>query len=209
MKTFNLEHVSVSYTYRRFICVAEKNYFCHFISNDLLDFDGKLFQTSPPPLLLFPLHQFPVSSYLTVFCTWTWPLCSYFTLAHDIRSCLLQGEASSGFLKVDSVVCSQNGLNALHLASKEGHVNVVTELLKRGANVNAATKVRESTRLLTHAESRSAAERSCKKTLFTSRFHQHDCLCKTKQNANQYKKKFHQKKSHWEIYEWFLRWKLM
>lgn len=35
---------------------------------------------------------------------------------------------------------SQNGLNALHLASKEGHVNVVRELLQRGANVDAATK---------------------------------------------------------------------
>ncbi len=34
----------------------------------------------------------------------------------------------------------QNGLNALHLASKEGHVDVVTELLKRGAAVDAATK---------------------------------------------------------------------
>ena len=37
----------------------------------------------------------------------------------------------------------QNGLNALHLAAKEGHVNVVTELLKRGANIEAATKVRK------------------------------------------------------------------
>ncbi len=37
----------------------------------------------------------------------------------------------------------QNGLNALHLASKEGHVNIVTELLRRGANVEAATKVRQ------------------------------------------------------------------
>nr|CAD7397595.1 unnamed protein product [Timema poppensis] len=34
----------------------------------------------------------------------------------------------------------QNGLNALHLASKDGHVHVVTELLKRGAVVDAATK---------------------------------------------------------------------
>ena len=34
----------------------------------------------------------------------------------------------------------QNGLNALHLASKEGHVEVVSELLKRGAAVDAATK---------------------------------------------------------------------
>lgn len=39
-------------------------------------------------------------------------------------------------------VCSQNGLNALHLASKEGHVEVVAELLKLGAAVDAATKVR-------------------------------------------------------------------
>ncbi|XP_056019553.1 ankyrin-2-like isoform X16 [Ostrea edulis] len=33
-----------------------------------------------------------------------------------------------------------NGLNALHLASKEGHIDIVQELLKRGANVEAATK---------------------------------------------------------------------
>lgn len=38
-------------------------------------------------------------------------------------------------------VLFQNGLNALHLASKEGHINIVTELLKRGASVEAATKV--------------------------------------------------------------------
>lgn len=36
----------------------------------------------------------------------------------------------------------QNGLNALHLASKEGHVEVVAELIKLGASVDAATKVR-------------------------------------------------------------------
>lgn len=34
----------------------------------------------------------------------------------------------------------QNGLNALHLASKDGHLEIVKELLKRGANVNSATK---------------------------------------------------------------------
>lgn len=37
-------------------------------------------------------------------------------------------------------VSLQNGLNALHLASKDGHVEIVTELLKRGAKVDAATK---------------------------------------------------------------------
>lgn len=37
---------------------------------------------------------------------------------------------------------AQNGLNALHLASKEGHVEVVAELLKLEATVDAATKVR-------------------------------------------------------------------
>ncbi|XP_059374757.1 ankyrin-3-like isoform X4 [Carassius carassius] len=41
---------------------------------------------------------------------------------------------------VDINICNQNGLNALHLASKEGHVAVVAELLKLGANVDAATK---------------------------------------------------------------------
>lgn len=38
------------------------------------------------------------------------------------------------------VICLQNGLNALHLASKDGHLEIVKELLKRGANVNSATK---------------------------------------------------------------------
>lgn len=34
----------------------------------------------------------------------------------------------------------QNGLNALHLAAKEGHVEIVKELLMRGARIDAATK---------------------------------------------------------------------
>lgn len=42
---------------------------------------------------------------------------------------------------IDINACNNNGLNALHLASKEGHVNVVTELLRRGADVNSTTKV--------------------------------------------------------------------
>ncbi|PSN43662.1 Ankyrin-3 [Blattella germanica] len=33
-----------------------------------------------------------------------------------------------------------NGLNALHLAAKDGHLDIVTDLLKRGAVVDAATK---------------------------------------------------------------------
>ncbi len=41
----------------------------------------------------------------------------------------------------DINTCNANGLNALHLASKEGHHEVVRELLRRGANVDAATKV--------------------------------------------------------------------
>jgi len=35
----------------------------------------------------------------------------------------------------------QNGLNALHLAAKEGHMDLVEELLERGAAVNSPTKV--------------------------------------------------------------------
>ncbi|CAF0725360.1 unnamed protein product [Brachionus calyciflorus] len=41
---------------------------------------------------------------------------------------------------IDINVSNSNGLNALHLASKEGHVHVVEELLKQNADVNAATK---------------------------------------------------------------------
>ncbi|NXU48354.1 ANK2 protein, partial [Turnix velox] len=36
--------------------------------------------------------------------------------------------------------CLQNGLNALHLAAKEGHVGLVQELLERGSAVDSATK---------------------------------------------------------------------
>lgn len=35
-------------------------------------------------------------------------------------------------------------MNALHLASKEGHVEVVSELIQRGASVDAATKVSQA-----------------------------------------------------------------
>lgn len=34
----------------------------------------------------------------------------------------------------------QNGLNALHLAAKDGHLEIVRKLLNRGAIVDAATK---------------------------------------------------------------------
>ncbi|XP_014870016.1 ankyrin-3-like isoform X2 [Poecilia latipinna] len=43
---------------------------------------------------------------------------------------------------VDISTCNQNGLNALHLAAKEGHVDLVQELLDRGASVDSSTKVR-------------------------------------------------------------------
>ncbi|XP_039442105.1 ankyrin-3 isoform X4 [Culex pipiens pallens] len=40
----------------------------------------------------------------------------------------------------DINTCNANGLNALHLAAKDGHYEIVQELLKRGANVDNATK---------------------------------------------------------------------
>lgn len=57
-------------------------------------------------------------------------------------------------LLIVSFFSSQNGLNALHLASKEGHVEVVAELLKLEATVDAATKVRllQSDRSVAHSE---------------------------------------------------------
>ena len=45
---------------------------------------------------------------------------------------------------VDINTSNTNGLNALHLASKEGHVDVVRELIHRGAHVDAATRVSSS-----------------------------------------------------------------
>uniref|UniRef100_A0A3P8URX4 Ankyrin 3 n=1 Tax=Cynoglossus semilaevis TaxID=244447 RepID=A0A3P8URX4_CYNSE len=44
------------------------------------------------------------------------------------------------YIKSGTSLSCPNGLNALHLASKEGHVEVVSELLKLGAAVDAATK---------------------------------------------------------------------
>uniref|UniRef100_A0A914IEY1 Ankyrin n=1 Tax=Globodera rostochiensis TaxID=31243 RepID=A0A914IEY1_GLORO len=41
---------------------------------------------------------------------------------------------------IDINASNSNGLNALHLASKEGHNEVVRELLRRGASVDASTK---------------------------------------------------------------------
>lgn len=40
---------------------------------------------------------------------------------------------------VDINSCNQNGLTALHSASKEGHTRIVEELIARGANVHAKT----------------------------------------------------------------------
>lgn len=39
------------------------------------------------------------------------------------------------------VLYSQNGLNGLHLASKEGHVKMVLELLHNGIDLETTTKV--------------------------------------------------------------------
>jgi len=35
----------------------------------------------------------------------------------------------------------QNGLGAIHLAAKEGHIDIVNELLSRGVDVNTSTNV--------------------------------------------------------------------
>ena len=54
----------------------------------------------------------------------------------DIQESIFHGTNMIFF----SLLFLQNGLNALHLASKEGHVAVVEELLARGAKIDAATK---------------------------------------------------------------------
>lgn len=67
-----------------------------------------------------------------------------------------------------SLSSSQNGLNALHLASKEGHVEVVAELLKLEATVDAATKV-SNIRLLTERSSPTAPSHILKQLFATGR----------------------------------------
>ncbi|XP_071050658.1 ankyrin-3-like isoform X4 [Onthophagus taurus] len=51
----------------------------------------------------------------------------------------IQEYLDSGTVR-DINTSNANGLNALHLAAKDGHVDVAKELLKRGAIVDAATK---------------------------------------------------------------------
>ena len=74
-----------------------------------------------------------------------------------ISPCLFQSDDNASFLRAarggnlekvleylksgtDINTCNANGLNALHLASKEGHIHVVKELIARGAKIDAATK---------------------------------------------------------------------
>lgn len=59
---------------------------------------------------------------------------------------LFLGCSASGLTFLLDVL--QNGLNALHLAAKEGHMDLVQELLDRGAAVDSATKVRYASFLL-------------------------------------------------------------
>ncbi|KAF7267204.1 hypothetical protein GWI33_019537 [Rhynchophorus ferrugineus] len=51
----------------------------------------------------------------------------------------IQEYLDSGTVR-DINTSNANGLNALHLAAKDGHVDIAKELLKRGAIVDAATK---------------------------------------------------------------------
>ena len=46
----------------------------------------------------------------------------------------------NNFILYTKLLNFQNGLNALHLSSKEGHVHIVQELLARGAKIDASTK---------------------------------------------------------------------
>lgn len=55
-----------------------------------------------------------------------------------LRDCLVCNNHATVHLCSFSL---QNGLNALHLAAKEGHTDLVEELLERGAPVDSSTKV--------------------------------------------------------------------
>ena len=51
-------------------------------------------------------------------------------------------EGSLGGWSVDVCSFSQDGHTALHLSAQNGHMDVVKELLERGADVALTTKVR-------------------------------------------------------------------
>ena len=57
----------------------------------------------------------------------------------DEMASLLHQFANHG-VQVD--VCNSSGLNALHLAAKEGHLHIAKMLLDAGINIQAETKVR-------------------------------------------------------------------
>ncbi|XP_037898281.1 ankyrin-3 isoform X2 [Glossina fuscipes] len=69
---------------------------------------------------------------------------------NDITISFLRASRSGNLKKVveflesgqitDINTCNANGLNALHLAAKDGYIDIVTELLKRGIKVDNATK---------------------------------------------------------------------
>lgn len=68
-------------------------------------------------------------------------MCQLSTMSHVVKSIVTQTNCEHTYQPVTLTFFKfQNGLNALHLASKDGHVEIVKELLKRGAIVDAATK---------------------------------------------------------------------
>lgn len=58
-----------------------------------------------------------------------------------MRTCVRDAAVSMFHTDVHVAFPPQNGLNALHLAAKEGHTDLVEELLDRGAPVDSSTKV--------------------------------------------------------------------
>uniref|UniRef100_A0A1A9UPQ5 Death domain-containing protein n=1 Tax=Glossina austeni TaxID=7395 RepID=A0A1A9UPQ5_GLOAU len=69
---------------------------------------------------------------------------------NDVTISFLRASRSGNLRKVveflesgqitDINACNANGLNALHLAAKDGYIDIVSELLKRGIKVDNATK---------------------------------------------------------------------
>lgn len=116
--------------------------------------EGRLCEVRPIPHGLYSSrrrdHQPAIPTFITM-ANYPYLICPYFKVSTIPRAVGFCGSVSldcviphNGASTVRSTLffsSQQNGLNGLHLASKEGHVKMVLELLHNGIVLETTTKV--------------------------------------------------------------------